>query len=125
MFPRDVAGSVRCVNPHTTRSLFRAVAIAEAFSWALLLSAMFAKYVTESEPFGIREGGVPVAGGIHGGVFLLFVIVTIFAWRTFGWSLRVLVVGLASSIVPFATYPFEVGADRRGLLSARESVTPA
>lgn len=99
------------------RPVFRAVAIAEAFSWILLLAAMFAKYVTESEPLGIPEGGVPVAGAIHGGVFLAFVAVTLVAWRRYGWSLTVLAVALVSAVVPLATYPFEIGAERRGLLS--------
>lgn len=100
----------------TTRTAFRTVAIAEAISWLLLLSAMFAKYVTESEPFGIREGGVPVAGMIHGIVFVLFIATSVVAWRTFGWSTKVLLVALVSSVVPLATYVFEVGADRHGLL---------
>ncbi len=93
------------------------MAIAEAFSWILLLSAMFAKYVTQSEPLGLREGGVPVAGMIHGVVFVLLVIATFVAWRRFAWSTRTLLVALASSIVPLASYAFEAGADRRGLLA--------
>ncbi|MGJ9422984.1 DUF3817 domain-containing protein [Aeromicrobium sp. CF3.5] len=108
-----------------TRTIFRVVAVAEAVSWALLLAAMFAKYVTESEPFGIPEGGVPVAGALHGGVFVAFVIASIVAWRRFGWSLLVLVVALVSAVVPFATYVFEVGADRRGLLGRPAGLTPA
>jgi integral membrane protein len=98
------------------RSVFRAVAIAEAVSWVLLLAAMYAKYVTESEPLGLPEGGVPVAGMVHGVVFIAFVCTTLVAWRRFGWSLPVLLVALLSSIVPLATLPFEIGADRRGLL---------
>lgn len=123
MFRSRVAGSVGSVTSSTTRTVFRVVAIAEAISWALLLAAMFAKYVTESEPFGIPEGGVPVAGAVHGGVFLAFVVASLVAWRRFGWSLKVLVVALISAVVPFATYVFEVGADRRGLLG--RTVTPA
>lgn len=113
------------VNSSMTRTIFRVVAIAEAISWALLLSAMFAKYVTESEPFGIAEGGVPVAGALHGGVFIAFLIASIVAWRRFDWSLKVLVVAFVSAVVPFATYVFEVGVDRRGLLGRPAALTPA
>lgn len=110
-------------SPTTTsapflRTAFRTVALAEAVSWVLLLSAMFAKYVTDSEPFGIREGGVPVAGMIHGIVFVLFVAASFLAWHRFDWSLKTLLVALVSSIVPLATAVFEVQADRRGLLGA-------
>ncbi|MGB0102027.1 MAG: DUF3817 domain-containing protein, partial [Nocardioides sp.] len=41
--------------------LFRRVAIAEAITWALLLTGMFLKYVTET-----TELGVQVFGMVHG-----------------------------------------------------------
>ncbi len=114
------------MNDHrTTRTVFRTVAVAEAVSWVLLLSAMYAKWIAEAEPFGLREGGVPVAGMIHGIVFMLFVVITLVAWRRFGWSMKVLLVALVSAVVPFATYVFEVRADRRGLLGQPASVTSA
>ncbi|MGA8851932.1 MAG: DUF3817 domain-containing protein [Aeromicrobium sp.] len=100
----------------TTRTVFRTVAVAEAVSWALLLCAMYAKWIAEAEPFGLREGGVPVAGMIHGVVFLLFVVLALVAWRQFGWGMRVLLLALVAAVVPFATYVFEVRADRHGLL---------
>ena len=104
------------MNPSTTRTVFRTVAIAEAVSWALLLSAMFCKYVTESEPFGLREGGVPVAGMTHGVVFVAYVVMCLVAHRSFGWNIKTTLVALVASIPPFFTYVFEVVADRRGLL---------
>ena len=110
------------MNPSTVRTVFRTIAIAEAVSWALLLSAMFCKYVTESEPFGLREGGVPVAGMIHGVIFIGFVITTFVARSAFGWSLKTFVLALASSIPPFFTVVFEVVADRKGLLSKPQLV---
>ncbi|MBC7632134.1 DUF3817 domain-containing protein [Aeromicrobium sp.] len=106
------------MNPTATRTAFRAVAIAEALSWALLLSAMFCKYATKSEPFGLREGGVPVAGMIHGVVFVVFVVMCFVSRRAFGWSRKVTLVALASSIPPFCSVLFERGADARGLLES-------
>lgn len=100
--------------------MFRTVAIAEAISWALLLSAMFCKWILESEPLGLHEGGVPVAGPIHGGVFVAYVISCLVAHRVFAWSPRTTLLALASSIPPFFTYVFEVLADRRGLLGATQ-----
>ena len=115
------------MNPSTVRTAFRTIAIAEAVSWALLLSAMFCKYVTESEPFGLREGGVPVAGMIHGVIFILFVITTFVARKAFGWTTKTFLLALGSSIPPFFTVLFEVVADRKGLLSKPQPVaaTPA
>ncbi len=96
--------------------MFRVVAFAEALSWAALLVAMFFKWVVAADPHTGAEGGVPIAGPIHGVVFVVYVLATLVAWRVFGWSFKTLVVGLACSIPPFATAIFEIQADRRGLL---------
>lgn len=106
-----------------TRTAFRTVAIAEAISWALLLSAMFCKYVLESEPFGLREGGVPVAGMTHGVIFIAYVLTTLVARRAFGWSHKTTLLALVASIPPFFTYVFEVVADRKGLLGQTAAVS--
>jgi len=94
-----------------TRTLFRAIAIAEAISWAGLLFGMYLKYVPES-----TELGVQIFGPIHGGVFIVYVLSCLVAAWKFGWSIRTLFLALASSIPPFFTYVFEVVADRKGLL---------
>ena len=104
------------MNP---RTLFRTVAVAEAVTWALLLVAMFLKYVTESEPLGIPEGGVPVAGAAHGAMFVLYVLVTLNVREKFAWTGRTTIVALVAAIPPLCTYVFEVMADRRGLLATQ------
>lgn len=116
------AGTVAAVN---TRTAFRTVAIAEAISWALLLSAMFCKWILETEPFGLHEGGVPVAGPIHGGIFMLYVITSIVAARSFKWNAKTTLLALAASIPPFFTYVFEILADRLGLLGQAATVDSA
>jgi integral membrane protein len=108
-----------------TRTVFRTIAIAEACSWALLLVAMLFKWVLEAEPLGLAEGGVPVAGPIHGGIFVLYVLMCLVAWRVFGWRLPTLVLALVSSIPPFATAWFERKADRKGQLSSSVAATQA
>ncbi len=113
------------MNPSTTRTVFRTVAIAEAVSWGLLLVAMFFKWILDAEPLGLAEGGVPVAGPIHGGVFVLYVLVSLVAWRVFRWNLTTLVTALAASIPPFATVWFERRADREGGLQAPAGATSA
>jgi integral membrane protein len=94
-----------------TRTWFRAIAIAEACSWAGLLFGMYLKRVS-----GTTELGVQIFGPIHGCVFLLYVFSCLYAGRKFGWNLKTLFLALASSIPPFFTYVFEVVADRKGLL---------
>ena len=95
----------------TPRLLFRRVAIAEAVTWALLLSGMFLKYVTETTELGVR-----VFGMVHGVVFFAYCLVSVVVAVDQRWSVPRAVLGLVAAVPPFATLPFEVYADRRGLL---------
>lgn len=112
------------MNPSTTRTIFRTIAIAEAVSWALLLAAMVCKWILKAEPFGLHEGGVPVAGPIHGGIFLLYVITSLISARVFSWTSKTTRLALAASIPPFATVWFERTADREGKLSRPDVSAP-
>ena len=110
-------------NGARVRTWFRVVAFAEACSWLGLLIGMYLKYVPET-----TEAGVKIFGPIHGGIFLLYLLMTLTARSTFGWSVRTFFWAVLSSIPPFATAVFEVVADRRGLLGtepADGSATPA
>ncbi len=98
-------------DPIRARQIFRIVAFAEALSWLGLLIGMYFKYVPET-----TELGVQVFGPIHGGVFVLYLLVTLMARRAFGWSFKTFVLAVVASIPPFATAVFEIVADRRGLL---------
>ena len=95
----------------TPRSIFRALAIAEAVTWALLLSGMFLKYVTET-----TELGVQVFGMVHGVVFIAYCLMTLVVAIDQRWSARPAVLGLLAAVPPFATLLFEAYADRRGML---------
>lgn len=106
-----------------TRTIFRVVAFAEAVSWGLLLVAMFFKWIVQDDPNTGLEGGVPIAGPIHGVVFIAYVVVCFVAWRQFRWTPKTLVLALACSIPPFFTAIFEVLADRRGLLGQTAAAT--
>lgn len=111
------------------RTLFRAVALAEAVSWAALLVAMFFKWIVQADPHTGIEGGVPIVGPIHGAVFIAFVLMCFVARRTFRWSTRTTLLALAAGIPPFLTVVFERAASRRGLLepqpNSRNPVDPS
>lgn len=95
----------------TQVTVFKAVAIAEALSWAGLLVGMYLKHVA-----GTTELGVKVFGSLHGGVFIAYVALTLLLARNLRWSPWVTLTGLACSIPPFATVAFEVWASRTGRL---------
>lgn len=99
-------------DPIRARQLFRLVAFAEACSWLGLLIGMYFKYVPET-----TEIGVQVFGPIHGGIFVVYLLVTLSARSAFDWSWRTTFWAAAASVPPFATAVFEVIADRKGLLA--------
>jgi integral membrane protein len=99
------------VSTLTPRSLFRSLAVAEAITWALLLFGMFLKYVSDTTELGVR-----IFGMVHGVVFIAYCLVSVIVAVDQRWSLPRAVLGLAAAVPPFATLPFEVYADRRGLL---------
>ncbi|GLY06821.1 MULTISPECIES: DUF3817 domain-containing protein [Actinoplanes] len=81
---------------------FRITAVAEAISWTGLLVGMFLKYVTET-----TEAGVWLFGRLHGGLFIAYLVATLWVARSERWSLWRTAFGLASSIPPLTTLIFE------------------
>jgi integral membrane protein len=61
--------------------LFRTVAVAEAITWALLLTGMFLKYVTDTTELGVRVGGM-----VHGVVFIAYCLTTVVVAVDQRWS---------------------------------------
>ena len=76
----------------TPRRLFRTAALAEAVTWALLLTGMFLKYVTET-----TELGVQVFGMVHGVVFVAYCLAAVLVAVDQKWSLGRLALGLVAA----------------------------
>lgn len=92
--------------------IFRALAIAEAFSWAALLAGMALKWVTRT-----TELGVQIAGPIHGAFFISYAIAALSLWAMLRWPFRVALLSGISAVFPFATVWFERWAGHRGHLT--------
>jgi integral membrane protein len=116
----EPSGSIGDVTPRTAATVFRIVAVAEALSWIGLLAGMYVKYVPET-----TELGVKIFGPIHGGIFLLYVVVALVASRVLRWSPRTTLLALICSIPPLATVWFERVATRNDRLPGRESAPAA
>lgn len=100
------------------RRLFRTVAIAEAITWAMLLTGMFLKYVTDTTELGVRIGGM-----VHGVVFVAYVVTTVVVAIDARWSLKRSLLGLIAAVPPFVTIWFDVASERRGALPERWRLT--
>ena len=89
--------------------LFRAVAVAEAITWALLLFGMYLKYVAET-----TDRAVSVFGALHGVVFIAYCLTALVVAVDQRWSLGRTVLGLLAAVPPFFTVLFDVIVERRG-----------
>ena len=95
--------------------VFAVIALLEAFTWAGLLVGMFLKYVT-----GTTDLGVWIFGRLHGGAFMIYVVVTLLAAWKLRWSWWVALIALAASIPPLVTLPVEWWLRRTGRLAPRD-----
>ena len=95
------------------RGCSAALAVTEAITWALLLTGMFLKYVTETTELGVR-----VFGMVHGVAFVAYCVTTVVVAVDQRWSFRRALAGLACAVPPFATVPFDRYAESRGWLAA-------
>lgn len=92
---------------------FKILAIAEAFSWAALLTGMYFKWIA-----GTTEIGVEIAGPIHGALFVAYGVAALVLWRLQRWPFVVALFAGLSAVFPFATIAFERWAGSRGYLTA-------
>lgn len=92
---------------------FRLLAVAEAFSWAALLTGMYFKWIART-----TELGVEIAGPVHGALFVGYGMAALVLWRLQRWPFAVALFAGLSAVVPLATVLFERWADRRGHLTA-------
>ncbi len=94
----------------TPKTLYRKLAQAEMVTWTILIIGIILKYAADM-PLATTIGG-----SIHGFVFLSYGAVTILVWINQGWSAGRGILGLASTIIPYMTVPFERSTERAGKL---------
>ena len=93
------------------RLLYRVLAVAEAITWTLLIAGMLLKYAA-----GVGDWPVVVAGSVHGFVFISYAITAALVGVNQRWRFPVIVLAVVTAIVPYATIPFDLWADRSGRL---------
>jgi integral membrane protein len=98
--------------------IFRICAITEAITWIGLLASMYEKYIADA-----HSSLIHIFGSVHGYAFLAYVLVVFLVRAEYGWSNRMTMLALASSVPPLATVPFERWAYRR-LLRSRSVHAP-
>lgn len=107
-------GGIPVPLPSTLAGWFRFAAIAEGVTWLGLLTGILLKYGVVH-----TEIGVWVFGRLHGAAFIAYVVLALAVWARMRWHPLIALIGLAASVVPLATWPFEWWANRSGHLTAR------
>lgn len=82
-------------------SQLRLLAILEGVSYLLLGLTMYLKYVHEMPKPNY------IVGMAHGVLFILYCIYVVLVGRKYNWSFPLTLVGLAASLLPFATFIFD------------------
>lgn len=80
-------------------------------TWALLIVGMIGKYILQLGDWPVR-----VFGLTHGIVFVTYAFVALLVGVNQHWRLRSVIAAVATAVVPFATYPFDVWLEHRGML---------
>lgn len=95
----------------TPRSLYKAFALSEGVTWTLLLGGLAIRAI-----FGAPQLALTIVGGIHGAVFLGYGVSAALVGVNNRWGFGRTVLAIALAIIPFATVPFEISAERKGRL---------
>lgn len=95
----------------TPRSLYKAFALSEGVTWTLLLGGLAIRAL-----FGAPQLALTIVGGIHGAVFLGYGVSAALVGVNNRWGFGRTILAIALAIIPFATVPFEISAERKGRL---------
>ncbi|MFX4270901.1 DUF3817 domain-containing protein [Propionibacteriaceae bacterium Y1685] len=95
----------------TPGRLYRIVAIAEMVTWTGLLLGMALKYG------GVTDAVVPVAGLAHGLTFLSYLFTAVFVGLNQRWSVPLIGLGVLTTFIPYATYPYDRWLERNERLN--------
>jgi integral membrane protein len=97
---------------NSPRSLYKAFALSEGVTWALLIGGLTIRAIFPGAPGPL----ITIVGGIHGAVFLGYGVSAALVGVNNRWGFGRTVLAIALAIIPFATVPFEMVAERKGRL---------
>ena len=98
---------------NSPRTLYKAFALSEGVTWAFLIAGLIIRASFPGAPGPL----ITIVGGIHGAVFLGYGVSAALVGVNNRWGFGRTVLAIALAIVPFATVPFEISAERKGRLA--------
>lgn len=88
---------------HEAWWLFRAAALAEAAGWTILIAGILIRHYQLP---GSRIA-VPIAGQVHGTIFIAYFGVLLATYSSLNWSRRKFLAAIVAGIPPYGTLAFE------------------
>jgi integral membrane protein len=102
------------------KKLFQTFAVGEAFTWALLISALIARALVEGLAIAVT-----IAGTIHGAMFLSYCTTAVLVGVNQRWSFGKIAAAVSLAVVPFATVPFDRSLLKKGRLEGDWRTQPS
>jgi integral membrane protein len=102
------------------KKLFQTFAVGEAFTWALLISALIARALVEGLAIAVT-----IAGTVHGAMFLSYCTTAVLVGVNQRWSFGKIAAAVSLAIVPFATVPFDRSLLKKGRLEGDWRTQPS
>jgi integral membrane protein len=95
--------SIKPFTENEAWNLFRIIALSEAVGWTILIAGILIN------KFGLpgRNIAIPIAGQIHGTIFLMYFGILIAVYSSIGWSRKKFIAAILSGIPPYGTLIFE------------------
>jgi integral membrane protein len=89
-------------------TLYKIVALSEAVGWTLLIVGILIRH------FGLpgHDIAVPIAGQIHGTIFLIYFGVLVTIYSSLRWSRKKFLAAIVAGIPPYGSLAFEQWAAR-------------
>ncbi len=102
------------------KKLFQTFAVGEAFTWALLISALIARALVEGLAIAVT-----IAGTVHGAMFLSYCTTAVLVGVNQRWSFGKIAAAVSLAVVPFATVPFDRSLLKKGRLEGAWRTQPS
>ncbi len=90
-------------TPAEAWTVFKLFAFAEAIGWSILIAALLIYHYKLPG----NNLSIPIAGQIHGTIFLAYFAVVFFVYPSLGWKRTITLFALLAGVVPYGTLIFE------------------
>ncbi len=111
--------STRKYTPEEAWFLFKIVAISEALGWTILIAGILVGHYDPQ----LRIYSLPIAGQIHGTIFIAYFIMLIALYPSLKWNRTTFLFSIIAGIVPYGSLVFELIVGQKKYLTTSREVS--